>query len=118
MPGSRAQRPGDIVTAMNGKTSEVINTDAEGRLILADAIVRACEDKPDYLIETSTLTGAQTVARDRNLDDDLSGIESGEQGLRVFEHGVGGRRLYLGLNLLRAEPQNLVEEAGQGRADA
>jgi leucyl aminopeptidase len=40
----------------------VLNTDAEGRLILADAIVRACEDNPDYLIETSTLTGAQTVA--------------------------------------------------------
>lgn len=40
----------------------MLNTDAEGRLILADAIVRACEDKPDYLIETSTLTGAQTVA--------------------------------------------------------
>jgi leucyl aminopeptidase len=40
----------------------VLNTDAEGRLILADAIARACEDNPDYLIETSTLTGAQTVA--------------------------------------------------------
>ena len=40
----------------------MLNTDAEGRLILADAIVRACEDDPDYLIETSTLTGAQTVA--------------------------------------------------------
>ncbi len=45
-----------------GITVEVLNTDAEGRLILADAIVRACEDEPDYLIETSTLTGAQTVA--------------------------------------------------------
>jgi leucyl aminopeptidase len=45
-----------------GKTVEVLNTDAEGRLILADAIVRACEDRPDYLIETSTLTGAQMVA--------------------------------------------------------
>ena len=40
----------------------MLNTDAEGRLILADAIVRACEDEPDYLIETSTLTGAQIVA--------------------------------------------------------
>ncbi len=45
-----------------GKRVEVLNTDAEGRLILADAIARACEDEPDYLIETSTLTGAQTVA--------------------------------------------------------
>jgi leucyl aminopeptidase len=45
-----------------GKSVEVLNTDAEGRLILADAIVRACEDSPAYLIETSTLTGAQRIA--------------------------------------------------------
>ncbi|WP_233213425.1 leucyl aminopeptidase [Mycobacterium hubeiense] len=62
MPSSTAQRPGDVLTQYGGTTVEVLNTDAEGRLILADAIVRACEDKPDYLIETSTLTGAQTVA--------------------------------------------------------
>jgi leucyl aminopeptidase len=62
MPSATAQRPGDVLTHYGGITSEVLNTDAEGRLILADAIVRACEDKPDYLIETSTLTGAQTVA--------------------------------------------------------
>lgn len=51
-----------MLTQYGGTTVEVQNTDAEGRLILADAIVRACEDNPDYLIETSTLTGAQTVA--------------------------------------------------------
>jgi leucyl aminopeptidase len=62
MPSGTAQRPGDVLTHYGGTTTEVLNTDAEGRLILADAIVRACEDKPDYLIETSTLTGAQTVA--------------------------------------------------------
>ncbi|GJF18124.1 putative cytosol aminopeptidase [Mycolicibacterium cyprinidarum] len=62
MPSSTAQRPGDVLTQYGGITVEVLNTDAEGRLVLADAIVRACEDKPDYLIETSTLTGAQTVA--------------------------------------------------------
>jgi leucyl aminopeptidase len=62
MPSATAQRPGDVLTHYGGITSEVLNTDAEGRLILADAIVRACEDNPDYLIETSTLTGAQTVA--------------------------------------------------------
>lgn len=62
MPSATAQRPGDVLTQYGGITVEVQNTDAEGRLILADAIVRACEDKPDYLIETSTLTGAQTVA--------------------------------------------------------
>jgi leucyl aminopeptidase len=62
MPSANAQRPGDVLTQYGGTTVEVLNTDAEGRLILADAIVRACEDSPDYLIETSTLTGAQTVA--------------------------------------------------------
>ena len=62
MPSATAQRPGDVLTQYGGITVEVLNTDAEGRLILADAIVRACEDDPDYLIETSTLTGAQTVA--------------------------------------------------------
>lgn len=62
MLGANAYRPGDVITHYGGKTTEIINTDAEGRLILADAIVRACEDNPDYLIEVSTLTGAQLVA--------------------------------------------------------
>ncbi|MDT7664078.1 MAG: leucyl aminopeptidase, partial [Pseudonocardiales bacterium] len=62
MPSATAYRPGDVLTMYGGKTVEVLNTDAEGRLVLADAIVRAAEDSPDYLIETSTLTGAQMVA--------------------------------------------------------
>ncbi|WP_345313056.1 leucyl aminopeptidase [Gordonia alkaliphila] len=62
MPSGTAQRPGDVLTQYGGTTVEVLNTDAEGRLILADAIVRACEDEPDYLIDTATLTGAQMVA--------------------------------------------------------
>lgn len=62
MPSGSAQRPGDVITHYGGITSEVINTDAEGRLVLADAIARACEDSPTHLIETSTLTGAQMVA--------------------------------------------------------
>jgi leucyl aminopeptidase len=62
MPSSTAQRPGDVLTQYGGTTVEVLNTDAEGRLILADAIVRAAEDEPDYLIDTATLTGAQMVA--------------------------------------------------------
>jgi leucyl aminopeptidase len=62
MPSGTSYRPGDVLTMYGGKTVEVLNTDAEGRLILADAMVRAAEDSPDYLIETSTLTGAQLVA--------------------------------------------------------
>jgi leucyl aminopeptidase len=62
MPGSRAQRPGDIVTAMSGKTIEVINTDAEGRLILADAITYARKQGCTHLVDAATLTGAIVVA--------------------------------------------------------
>ena len=62
MPSATAYRPGDVLTMYGGTTVEVQNTDAEGRLILADAIVRACEDSPSYLIDTATLTGAQMVA--------------------------------------------------------
>ena len=62
MPGSRAQRPGDIVTAMSGKTIEVINTDAEGRLILADAITYARRQGCTHLVDAATLTGAIVVA--------------------------------------------------------
>jgi leucyl aminopeptidase len=58
MPGSKAQRPGDIVRCHNGKTVEVLNTDAEGRLILADALSYAARYKPKALIDIATLTGA------------------------------------------------------------
>ncbi|MFI9382357.1 leucyl aminopeptidase [Kutzneria sp. NPDC052558] len=62
MPSGDAYRPGDVLTIYGGKTVEVLNTDAEGRLILADAMVRAAEENPDYLIDTATLTGAAVVA--------------------------------------------------------
>jgi leucyl aminopeptidase len=62
MPGSRAQRPGDIVTSLSGKTIEVLNTDAEGRLILADAITYAQRLGCTHLIDAATLTGAIVVA--------------------------------------------------------
>ena len=60
--GSRAYRPGDILTMRNGLKVEIDNTDAEGRLVLADAMVKACEEKPDLLIDFATLTGAARVA--------------------------------------------------------
>ncbi|SFI87170.1 leucyl aminopeptidase [Amycolatopsis sacchari] len=62
LPSGTSYRPGDVLHMYGGKTVEVLNTDAEGRLVLADAMVRAAEENPDYLIETSTLTGAQVVA--------------------------------------------------------
>ncbi|MEM1247893.1 MAG: leucyl aminopeptidase [Acidobacteriota bacterium] len=62
MPDAAAYRPSDIVTCYNGKTVEIINTDAEGRMLLADSMAWACEDSPDILLEYSTLTGACVVA--------------------------------------------------------
>ncbi len=62
MPGPNANKPGDIVIARNGKTIEVNNTDAEGRLILNDALVYACEQKPAAIFDAATLTGAMVVA--------------------------------------------------------
>ncbi len=62
MPGGQATRPGDIVTARNGKTIEILNTDAEGRLILADALSFAVEEKPAAIVDIATLTGAVLMA--------------------------------------------------------
>ena len=62
MPGSRATKPGDVHTARNGKTFEVNNTDAEGRLILSDALCYASEQHPQVIIDAATLTGAMVVA--------------------------------------------------------
>ena len=62
MPSSLAQRPGDVVTMRGGKTVEIINTDAEGRLVLADGLVLAGEQKPDAIVDIATLTGAQVMA--------------------------------------------------------
>lgn len=62
MPGPSANKPGDIRKARNGKTIEVNNTDAEGRLILADALVYACEQKPGMILDAATLTGAMMIA--------------------------------------------------------
>lgn len=62
MPGSKAQRPGDIVTTLSGKTVEVLNTDAEGRLIMADALAYARQLGCTHLVDAATLTGAIVVA--------------------------------------------------------
>jgi leucyl aminopeptidase len=78
MPDGNAQRPGDIVTTMSGQTVEVINTDAEGRLVLADA-VWYCQDrfKPRFIIDLATLTGAIVVA----LGKDLAGLYCNDEAL-------------------------------------
>ena len=70
MTGGAAQRPGDVYVARDGTTIEVLNTDAEGRLILADALVMASEEEPDAIIDVATLTGACLVA----LGDKIAGL--------------------------------------------
>jgi len=70
MPGGTAYKPGDIIKSYSGKTIEVLNTDAEGRLILADALAYASEFKPEAVIDVATLTGACIVA----LGDDVIGM--------------------------------------------
>jgi leucyl aminopeptidase len=62
MPGGNAQRPGDVVTAMNGLTVEITNTDAEGRLILADAMTWAEQEGATHLLDVATLTGSHQIA--------------------------------------------------------
>ncbi len=70
MTGGDATRPGDVLRIRNGKTVEVVNTDAEGRLILADALSLAGEGRPDAIIDVATLTGACQVA----LGNDIAGL--------------------------------------------
>ena len=77
MPGGSAQRPGDVVRSMSGKTIEVINTDAEGRLVLADALCYARQIGLNRLVDVATLTGAMVVA----LGNACSGVMTNDQAL-------------------------------------
>ncbi|WP_432932193.1 leucyl aminopeptidase [Microbispora sp. CA-135349] len=89
MPSGSAQRPSDVLHTYSGKTVEVLDTDAEGRLVLIDGIARAAEDEPDVIIDVATLTGAQIVAlgwrtagvmaNDDDLREEIVRI-AGEQG--------------------------------------
>jgi len=78
MPSGAAYRPGDILVAKNGKTIEVLNTDAEGRITLADALAYAAEFKPDALIDVATLTGACIVA----LGSTVAGLMGNDEDLK------------------------------------
>ena len=79
MPGGSAYRPQDVLTMYGGRRVEVLNTDAEGRLIMADALVRACEDSPAYLLDAATLTGAQVVS----LGSRTAGVMGNDEDLRA-----------------------------------
>ncbi|MGZ4810624.1 MAG: leucyl aminopeptidase, partial [Thermoanaerobaculia bacterium] len=93
LPGGRAYKPGDIITMMSGKTVEIVNTDAEGRMILGDALHYASEQKPDHLIDYATLTGACVVA----LGSEAAGLFSNDDELaqKLIECGERvGERLW------------------------
>ncbi len=79
MPSGHASRPGDVLTMYGGKTVEILNTDAEGRLVLADGITTASEEKPDLIVDVATLTGACVVA----LGHHTSGVFTNDDDLHV-----------------------------------
>ena len=87
LPGSRAYKPGDVLTSMSGLTIEVISTDAEGRLVLADALAYAARYHPRAVIDLATLTGACVVA----LGNVAAGLMSVDAGLSVALEGAGAR---------------------------
>jgi leucyl aminopeptidase len=86
MPDGNAIKPGDVITHLNGKTVEVLNTDAEGRLILADAIVHACREfKPTHMLDFATLTGACVVA----LGERMAGVMGNDDEFRTQVCALG-----------------------------
>jgi hypothetical protein len=116
MPSGTAIRPSDVLTMYGGKTVEVLNTDAEGRLVLADGIVRASEESPDLIVDVATLTGACVVA----LGERTSGVMSTDDAARTEvaeaapRFGAPGRRSAAGRLSGRA-PATTVAVRGSGR---
>ncbi|MFD4946206.1 leucyl aminopeptidase [Streptomyces sp. NPDC058239] len=84
MPSGNATRPGDVLRMYSGKTVEVLNTDAEGRLVLADALTRACEENPDAIVDVATLTGAMVLA----LGNRTFGIMANDDAFRTSIHEI------------------------------
>lgn len=87
MPSGSAQRPSDVLTVYGGRTVEVLNTDAEGRLVLADALVAASEEQPDAIIDVATLTGHQVLA----LGTRCAAIMANDDELRQRVHEAADR---------------------------
>ena len=85
MPSSNAQRPGDVIKTLSGKTIEILNTDAEGRLVLSDGLWKAGEFDPEYIIDFATLTGACVVA----LGHEATGLWSNDDDFRTRIHEAG-----------------------------
>ncbi|MEU5423720.1 leucyl aminopeptidase [Streptomyces sp. NPDC001407] len=84
MPSGTATRPGDVLRMYGGKTCEVLNTDAEGRLVLGDALARASEENPDAIVDVATLTGAMVLA----LGNRTFGVMANDDAFRASVHEI------------------------------
>ncbi len=120
MPSGTAQRPGDVITMRDGTTVEVLNTDAEGRLVMADAIVLAAEGRPDAIIDVATLTGAQMIALGTHVAAVMANDDSLSERVRTSGESVGERfwpmplpeALRAGLKSRVADLKNIGEPMG------
>ena len=111
LPDGRANKPGDLVRAMNGTTIEILNTDAEGRLVLADALVYAeTRVKPDVIVDLATLTGAVVTA----LGHELSGVLGNDEALQneLVAAGKASGELVWPLPLLEQHKEHMKGAVG------
>lgn len=110
MPSGQATRPGDVITMRNGKTVEVINTDAEGRLVLGDGLDVVAEYEPDHIVDVATLTGAATIA----LGNRYAGVMGhGEAVEKILEASASAEELLWHMPL----PQELRQVLDSDIAD-
>ncbi len=123
MPSGTAYRPGDVIRAMNGKTMEILNTDAEGRVTLADAMSYVVKQKPDEIIDLATLTGACVVA----LGDTSNGVMTNNQKLadKIIKAGneAGERMWQLPLydedrEKLKSDIADMINTGSKGKSGA
>lgn len=122
MPSGSATRPGDVLRMYSGKTVEVLNTDAEGRLVLADALARACEESPDAVVDVATLTGAMVLA----LGSRTFGVMGNDDEFRATVHELAEKageaswpmpmpaHLRKGMDSTVADIANIGERLGGG----
>ncbi len=124
MPSGSATRPGDVLTMYSGKTVEVLNTDAEGRLVMADALARACEEEPDAVVDIATLTGAMMVALGNRTFGIMSNDDDFREGLHEAAEEAGEEawpmplptHLRKAMDSPVADIANVGERAGGGLA--
>jgi leucyl aminopeptidase len=119
MPGGRAYKPGDVLRTMSGQTIEILNTDAEGRLILADALAYACRYKPAVIVDIATLTGACNIALGQEATGMLGTDEKFKQKLRDSGQRTGERVWELPLweeyyELIKSDIADMKNTGGRG----